>query len=128
LHFGFYLFDFIWIICFIMGRGWIKKRLPRKGFFRLSAVPGNGFLLAVGFCFFAARDFVYISLFVLAARWEFFVTENWRREQKVLCAARGAVFGIETRLFFGSQQERLRGGRLLFPLRRTSSPKRGDFF
>jgi hypothetical protein len=34
-----------------------------------------------------------------------------------LCAA-GAEFEIGTRLLFGSLLERLRGGRLLFPLRR----------
>jgi hypothetical protein len=63
------------------------------------------------------------------ARWRwFFVTEISRRERKVLCLVRVAGFEIGTQLLFGSLLERLRGGRLLFPLRRTSSPKRGDFF
>jgi hypothetical protein len=55
---------------------------------------------------------------LFAASVVFFATENWRRERKVLCWAQVAVFRIGTQLLFGSQQKRLRGGRLLFPLRR----------
>jgi hypothetical protein len=53
-----------------------------------------------------------------AAAVVFFATENWMRERKVLCSGRGAVFEIGTLLRFVSLLERLRGGRLLFPLRR----------
>jgi hypothetical protein len=56
--------------------------------------------------------------FDFAAVFMFFCTEILRRERKVLCMGRGAGFEIGTRLFFGSLLKRLRGGRLLFPLRR----------
>jgi hypothetical protein len=48
----------------------------------------------------------------------FFDTQNWRQERKVLCAAQISVFVIEIQLLFVAKLERLRGGRLLFPLRR----------
>jgi hypothetical protein len=50
--------------------------------------------------------------------WWFFLRESYWRERKVLCAAQVAMFEIGARLFFGSLLGRLRGGRLLFPLRR----------
>jgi hypothetical protein len=56
--------------------------------------------------------------FGLAAVWVFFATEIYRRERKVLCLGRGAEFGIGAKLSLFAKQERLRGGRLLFPLRR----------
>jgi hypothetical protein len=44
----------------------------------------------------------------------FFATRIYRRERKVLCLVRGAVFEIGTLLRFGSLLERLRGGGYFF--------------
>jgi uncharacterized membrane protein YgdD (TMEM256/DUF423 family) len=67
---------------------------------------------------FAAWRFCLGDCFGFVAVQVFFATQILRRERKVLCSTRGAVFEIGTLLFFGSLQKRLRGGRLLFPLRR----------
>jgi hypothetical protein len=66
----------------------------------------------------ADGGFVLIFLYVFAARVGVLCYAKLAAGTKSSLFGAGAEFGIGTRLLFGSLLERLRGGRLLFPVRR----------